>query len=151
MKIVFRIFLAFTCVSSIGIAGGIGGGTPPSLQIEAIELMSLREGAINGDAIRLTMPGAESVYMLPDTSSIRPQSLRANSVDAKSTTLFYAKNPVAEAQTSLALSLAKSLKLTMTPAILPVDSSEIVPVLKPKVELVPASELQVDTTSNETN
>jgi hypothetical protein len=124
--------------ATLGNAGSVGGGTP-AVRLESAELMALREGAMNGDVIRYTEFGADPVYMVPQKETIRPRSLRAFSLNKNTSTRFYAPSDAENLQSEFSRSVVRSMAL---PGTLPLLESDLAPQIKPKVEIVPASELE---------
>jgi hypothetical protein len=136
LKIVAALIIGWT---TIGNAGSVGGGTPPAVRLESAELMSLREGAMNGGVIRYTEFGADPVYMVPQRETIQPRSMRASSLSSRTSIRFYAPSDAENLQTEFSRSVVRSMAL---PGTLPLFESDLAPQLKPKVEIVPASELE---------
>ncbi|MDQ3235172.1 MAG: hypothetical protein M3Q07_25470 [Pseudobdellovibrionaceae bacterium] len=136
LKILVAATLAW---AGLGKAGSVGGGTPPSLELESAEMMRLSKAALKGDVIRLTEFGAEPIYMVPQRSSIRSHSLKAFSLDSANSTLFHTPSEAEKLQTEFGLSVVRSKAL---PGILPLVKDDLIPKIKPKVETVPASELE---------
>jgi hypothetical protein len=132
-------FYVFGLFEAKGGSVGGGGGTPPSVELDKARLQSLQESALKGDLIRITQPGADPVYLRPDLGSMKLNSFSANDLPSGRTALFYAEPPIERKQTQLALSLVRSMRVSMGNLPLLPSDFEVRPLIR--IDAVPETEI----------
>ncbi|HYX35822.1 MAG TPA: hypothetical protein VE954_22210 [Oligoflexus sp.] len=129
-------------ISGSTTGGGIGTVTLDQQQMETLQL-SMR----NDELIRLTRPGENKIYLRSNKDKIMPKSIAAKILPSGEEVMFTSESSEERIQTTLSLSIARSMMSTM-PGVLPVVPKDIQPELKPKVETLPISSLDAETLQN---
>ncbi len=139
--------MAFTFPLRGGSVGGIGGGGG-AVQVSDSAMMDLQRGALNGDLIRVTKPGADPIYLRPDLGSMNIHSFRANALPSGEETVFYSELPTENIQIQIALRVARSVKAPI--GSLPVIQSDFEVTPQIVIDAVPVTDID-EHTLNRTN